>query len=83
MAGSKNFGINNNDNLTKRETECLHYVDLGLENKEIGEILCISSHTVKAHLISCNRKLRTKKRGQAAHKARELGIIPLPNLKQP
>ena len=37
MADCKNFGIYNND-LTVREAECLHYVDLGLENKEIGEV---------------------------------------------
>jgi DNA-binding CsgD family transcriptional regulator len=35
--------------LTKREKEILAYVVKGLTNKEIGEKLCISIHTVISH----------------------------------
>lgn len=36
--------------LTQREMEICHYISLGLNNKQIAQIMNISIHTVKAHL---------------------------------
>lgn len=50
------------DKLTKREAEVMNLVSIGLNNQEISQRLCISSHTTKAHLSSIYRKLGTNNR---------------------
>ena len=52
--------------LSNRETEILDLVGEGKTNKEIGEELFISEHTVKAHLGNILTKLKLKNRQQAA-----------------
>ena len=53
--------------LTQREAEVLRYVVQGLNNTEIGEIMHISKHTVKAHISVIIEKLNCKNRSELAY----------------
>ena len=55
-----------NENLTDREKEILTYLSKGMTNKEIALELCISRHTVKAHISEILRKLNLRNRINAA-----------------
>lgn len=48
--------------LTKRERTIIQMVSSGARNKEIAHRLCISEHTVKAHLSSIFRKTQSRNR---------------------
>ena len=63
------------NNLTDREVEVLEQVILGHSNKEIGDILFVTHHTIKAHLTSIFKKLGVQNRTLAAIKANEIGFI--------
>lgn len=52
--------------LTRRETQVLRHIALGLNNKEIGRSLEISVETVKEHVQHVLRKLAVSDRAQAA-----------------
>ncbi len=52
--------------LTKRETQVLRHIALGLSNKEIGRSLDISVETVKEHVQNILRKIDATDRTQAA-----------------
>ena len=55
-----------NEKLTDREKEILTYLSKGMTNKEIASELCISRHTVKAHISEILRKLNLRNRINAA-----------------
>lgn len=55
-----------NEKLTDREGEILSYLVKGMTNKEIASELCISRHTVKAHVSEILRKLNLNSRINAA-----------------
>lgn len=55
-----------NEILTDREREILSYLAKGMTNKEIALRLCISRHTVKAHVSEILRKLNLNNRINAA-----------------
>lgn len=55
------------EKLTKRELLILKLITEGNANDEIGEIIHISIHTVKAHISSIMRKLNAKNRTNAAY----------------
>ena len=57
--------------LTSREIEVLKLVVLGASNKDIGEKLFITHHTVKAHLTQIYKKLGVTNRTSAAIKAKD------------
>ncbi len=57
--------------LTRREQEVLFWVSEGKRNSEIGQILGISSGTVKRHLENLYRKLGVENRHGAARSALE------------
>jgi len=59
------------EGLTERELEVLRAVAYGKTNKEVGERLCISPHTVQVHLRNIFGKLGVKNRIQAVVYARE------------
>ncbi len=61
--------------LSKRETEILKWVYQGKTNIEIGELLCISSFTVKNHIKNILDKLGAANRTHAVAKAIHLEII--------
>jgi len=48
--------------LTKRERTIIKLVSSGARNKEIADNLCISEHTVKAHISSIFRKTQSRNR---------------------
>ena len=52
--------------LTSREKELLVYLLKGKSNKEISDLVCVSTETVKTHLQNIYRKLGVKNRMEAA-----------------
>lgn len=68
--------------LTVREIDVLKLVMNGDSNSEIAEKLCITDHTVKAHLTHTYKKLGVTNRTSAAIKARD-NIIPPQDSEQP
>jgi DNA-binding NarL/FixJ family response regulator len=61
--------------LTERELEVLGKIVEGKSNKEIGEALFITIHTVKAHVCNIIQKLAVDDRTQAAVKALRDGLV--------
>ncbi|MCG8355772.1 MAG: LuxR family transcriptional regulator [Kiloniellales bacterium] len=61
--------------LTDRERECLTWTSKGKSVSEIGEILKISTATVKFHLRNASEKLDTYSKHHAAVRAVVLGLI--------
>ena len=55
------------EKLTKREVAILKLIRQGYENYEIGQIIFISSHTVKAHISAIMRKLNARNRTNAVY----------------
>lgn len=62
-------------NLTDRETKVLGLLGKGLTNREIGEKLFVSEHTVKAHLHNVSTKLNLRNRQQAVAYAVQQGLV--------
>lgn len=54
------------NSLTLRESEVLPLLAMGYSNKQIGDKLCISVSTVKAHVQEILYNLKVKNRIQAA-----------------
>ncbi len=71
------------DELTGREIEVLTLLVHGDSNQEIAEKLCITDHTVKAHLTHIYKKLGVTNRTAAAIKAKDDNIIYTQNSKEP
>jgi len=65
------------EELTPRELQVLQQMAKGLANKEIGDVLKITEHTVKDHLKSILGKLRVADRTEAVTVALQRGIIQL------
>ena len=61
--------------LSKRERQVLDYISNGRSNKEIGQILYISEHTVKAHVKSILTKLDAIGRTEAIAVGIKRGLI--------
>lgn len=72
-----------NIDFTVREIDVLTFLVNGDSNNVIAEKLCITNHTVKAHLTQIYKKLGVTNRTSAAIKAKDNNIIPHPNSKQP
>ncbi|HNR55482.1 MAG TPA: response regulator transcription factor [Flavobacteriales bacterium] len=62
--------------ISGRELEVLKLIAEGRSNQEIADALFISLPTVKSHSSSLFGKLEVKRRTEAVHKAKSLGIIP-------
>ena len=62
--------------LTARECEILERLASGASNKELADMLGISSNTVKTHIARLYEKLDVQRRIQAIEKARWLALIP-------
>ncbi len=61
--------------LTARERDVLAYVAEGHGNREIGQLLGISEHTVKFHLASIYGKLGVGNRMEAVQQALRMGLL--------
>ena len=72
-----------NSDFTVKEIDVLTFLVNGDSNNVIAEKLCITNHTVKAHLTQIYKKLGVTNRTSAAIKAKDNNIIPHPNSKQP
>lgn len=64
-------------NLTPREKECLRWVAVGLESKEIAHRLGISTRTVDHHIGNAIVKMRAHSRTHAVARALVLHVIEL------
>lgn len=62
--------------ISGRELEVLQLIAEGRSNQEIADTLFISLPTVKSHSSNLFVKLDVKRRTEAVHKAKSLGIIP-------
>lgn len=61
--------------LSARERQVLSEIALGATNREIGERLYLSPHTIKEHSNSLYRKLGVRNRAEAVKRAQGLGLI--------
>jgi DNA-binding NarL/FixJ family response regulator len=61
--------------LSKRQLEILRLVHMGLQNKNIANLLLISEGTVRIHLTDIYRILAVKNRTEAVHKAMDMGLL--------
>jgi DNA-binding NarL/FixJ family response regulator len=68
------------ESLSSREREILRLLVLGEANKQIGDALGISEHTVKSHVKSILAKLQARDRTEAVTVALRRGIVHLPEL---
>jgi pimeloyl-ACP methyl ester carboxylesterase/DNA-binding CsgD family transcriptional regulator len=66
---------NGDSPLTRRETEVLRLISVGLSNREIAASLVLSEHTVHRHVANILRKLTQSSRAAAAAHATRLGLI--------
>jgi two-component system, NarL family, response regulator LiaR len=62
--------------ISKREYEVLKLMAQGLSNQEIADKLFVSLNTVKTHSSNLFMKLDARRRTQAIHRAKELGLLP-------
>lgn len=62
--------------ITPRELEILGLIAEGLSNREIGERLFVTEHTVKSHSSRLFQKLEVSRRTQAVQRAKDLRLIP-------
>lgn len=66
---AREFGV------TPRQLEVLQYLDEGLQNKEIAEVMKISDATVKTHIKALYVALGARTRGGCVKTARQLGLL--------
>ena len=62
--------------ISARELAVLREIVAGRSNTEIADRLHIAPSTVKTHVARLYEKLGAKRRTDAAHRARELGLVP-------
>jgi DNA-binding NarL/FixJ family response regulator len=65
------------ESLTEREAAVLHRIAQGMSNKEIGDALGISEHTVKGHVKNVLGKLGVTDRTKALVEAVRRGLVHL------
>ncbi|MBE7709259.1 MAG: response regulator transcription factor [Cyanobacteria bacterium SIG32] len=63
------------DKLSDREKDVLFYLVKGYNNKQIGKVLSISHHTVKAHVSALIRRFECSDRTEVAYLAGKYNII--------
>ena len=65
------------EKLTKRESETLVLLSKGLRNKEIADIMCVSTDAVKKNFYRIFQKLNVKNRIELLNKAKDIGLLEL------
>ena len=75
LADSVPAETNGDSPLTRRETEVLRLIAVGLSNREIASSLVLSEHTVHRHVANILRKLTQSSRAAAATHATRAGYI--------
>lgn len=60
--------------LSKRQQQILQMMERGLSNKQIANVLCISTSTVKFHITALYKALGVKTRTECAHLARRMHL---------
>ncbi len=80
VIASQDFKLNEAElrrlGVSKREYEVLELMAQGLSNREIADRLFVSLNTVKTHSSNLFMKLGARRRTQAIHRAKELGLLP-------
>ena len=61
--------------LTNREQQVLQHVATGKSNKEIADVFCVSTETIKSHLKNIYKKLNLKNRVEATQMATTLNLF--------
>jgi DNA-binding NarL/FixJ family response regulator len=61
--------------LTRRELEIVRMLAVGRTNRELAQELFLSPRTIDMHVRNILRKLDCRSRGEAAHRAGELGLL--------
>jgi len=61
-------------NITPRQLEVLRLVRNGLSNQAIADDLCLSTATVKTHIVAIFAALGTQSRTESIQKAHQLGL---------
>ena len=61
--------------LTRRELEVVRMLAVGRTNREVAQELFLSPRTIDMHVRNILRKLDVRSRGEAAHRAGELGLL--------
>jgi DNA-binding CsgD family transcriptional regulator len=62
--------------ITPRELEILEHIASGKSTREIAATLFVSENTVKTHASRLFDKLNVRRRTQAVHEGKRLGLIP-------
>lgn len=76
LAGSTEARFN--PGLTSRELEVMRHVVMGLNDREIGEMLYLATDTIKYHLKQVYSKLSVHNRTRAAISLVLMGLVPPP-----
>lgn len=74
--GRQSVSQANDSGLSRRELEVLRLLAVGHTNREIGQHLFLSLRTVDMHVRNILSKLDCRSRAEAAHKAREINLLP-------
>jgi DNA-binding CsgD family transcriptional regulator len=73
--GRRAVHVGGSGGLTRRETEVVRLVAVGLTNREIARELFLSPRTVDMHVQNVLLKLDCRSRAHAARRATELGLL--------
>lgn len=63
------------DILTRREAEILNLLARGFSTAEVAKLVCLSFHTVVAHIKKIYRKLSVNSRSEALYEAKARGLL--------
>jgi DNA-binding NarL/FixJ family response regulator len=75
MSAPRASALRNPLGLTNRQIDVVRALTEGQSNAEIADLLCISPKTVDHDVSAVLSKLDVASRGEAAAKARKLGIV--------
>ena len=60
--------------LSRRETEIIHLIKDGIQNREIAQMLNLSKQTVETHRKNIHLKLQVSSRIELVNKAHEMNL---------